>query len=71
MKTVKQIVLSLVMIVGLTLAASAQRHDDQKKPPPKDPKETPKVEPKGDKPAPRPPKETKPKKPAADEIMLV
>jgi hypothetical protein len=61
MMTVKQIFISFVMVVGLSLAVSAQRSNDQKKPPPKG--ETPKVEPR-EKPPPRtPPRETKPKKP--------
>lgn len=61
MITVKQILISFVMVVGLSLAVSAQRNDDQKKPPPKG--ETPKVEPR-EKPPPRnPPRDSKPKKP--------
>ena len=64
MNTLKRIVLGLVMIVGLSLAVTAQRTDDQKKPPPKDPKETPKVEPRGEKPPPRPPRD--PKKPGSE-----
>ncbi len=62
MMTLKQIVLSFVMVASLSLAAAAQRNDDQKKPPPKDPRETPKVEPR-DKPPPRPPRDNRPKKP--------
>ncbi len=55
--------LGLMMIAGLSLGVFAQKTDDQKKPPPKDPKETPKVEPR-EKPAPRPPSDDKkPKKP--------
>lgn len=63
MRVVKQILFTLAMVVGLSLAVFAQK-DDQKKPPPKD--NPPVVNP-GDKRPPRdnPPKNdpNKPKKP--------
>jgi hypothetical protein len=70
MKTLKQIFLGFVMVVGLSFAVSAQRSDDQKKPPPKDPKETPKVNPR-EKPPPRNPREDKPKKPGSEFSILL
>ncbi len=70
MKRFKQLFLGLAMVGSLSLAVSAQRNDDQKKPPPKDPKETPKVEPR-DKPPPRPPREgDKPKKPGSGYALV-
>ncbi|HTH37160.1 MAG TPA: hypothetical protein VL572_04300 [Pyrinomonadaceae bacterium] len=58
------IVLSLVMVIGLSVAVSAQRGNDQKKPPPKG--DSPKVEPR-EKPPPRnnPRGGDKPKKPGS------
>lgn len=62
MKTLKQLILGSVMVVGLAISAAAQK-DDQKKPPPKEGR-PPKVEPAPEKPPPRNPREgEKPKKP--------
>lgn len=65
MKTFRKLVFGFVLVVGLGLTASAQRPDDQKKPPPKNPNETPRVEPREKPPRqnPPPPREDKPKKP--------
>jgi hypothetical protein len=60
MRTFNKIFFSFVLLAGLTLSASAQRNDDQKKPPPKPP--PPKVEPHEKPPRDRP-KDDKPKKP--------
>ena len=63
MNTLKQILFIFAVIIGLSIAASAQKNDDQKKPPPKDP--PPVVNPRQDKPPPRerPREGDKPKKP--------
>jgi hypothetical protein len=64
MKTLKQLIFGLVMVVGLSLTAFAQK-DDQKKPPPKEGR-PPKVEPQ-EKPPPRNPRGgDKPKKPGRE-----
>jgi hypothetical protein len=57
MRVLKDILFTMVLVTGLTLAVSAQK-GGQQKPPPKDP--PPKVNP-GQKPP--PPKNEKPKKP--------
>lgn len=57
------ILLSIVMVIGMSVAVSAQRGNDQKKPPPKQ-GDAPKVEPR-DKPPPRPRGGDKPKKPGS------
>jgi hypothetical protein len=62
MKKFLHIFSSFVLLIGLTVAVSAQRGNDQKKPPPKG--DAPKVEPR-DKPAPRPRGGDKPKKPGS------
>lgn len=64
MKKFLHIFSSFVLLVGLTLAVSAQRGNDQKKPPPKG--DAPKVEPR-EKPPPRnnPRGGDKPKKPGS------
>lgn len=62
-RKLRHILLGVVLVAGLSAVSFAQRSDDQKKPPPKDPKETPKVEPRPDKPPPRPPRDNRPKKP--------
>ena len=62
MSSLRHIFFSLLLMAGLTLAVSAQRGHDPKKPPPKG--EAPKVEPR-EKPPPRqnPKGDDKPKKP--------
>lgn len=62
MKTLKQLILTFAVVIGLSMAVLAQK-DDQKKPPPKEPPPT--VNPPREKPPPRnPPREgDKPKKP--------
>lgn len=67
MNRLKELFIGLVLVAGLSLAVSAQRNDDQKKPPPKDPKDTPKVDP-PQKPPPRPPRD--PKKPGAEYSLV-
>lgn len=63
MKYLKQVLITIVAVVGLALSVSAQ-NDDQKKPrPPKDP--PPKIDPK-----PKPPKDDKPKKPGMSYMIL-
>ena len=58
MRAVKKILFTFAMVVGLSIAAFAQKGDDQKKPPPKNP---PPVVTPGDK---KPPKgDDKPRKP--------
>ncbi len=60
MKTLKQLILTFAVVIGLSMAVLAQK-DDQKKPPPKPP--PPVVNP-GEKPPRNPPREgDKPKKP--------
>ncbi|MGB7208580.1 MAG: hypothetical protein WBD27_07965 [Pyrinomonadaceae bacterium] len=62
MNTLKQILFTFAVVIGLSIGILAQRNDDQKKPPPKEPPPT--VNPRGEKPPPRnPPREEKPKKP--------
>lgn len=46
MKVLRQITLFAALMIGFSLTATAQRQDDQKKPPPKDPPPKIKVEPK-------------------------
>ena len=69
MKKFLHIFFSFVLLIGLTVAVSAQRGNDQKKPPPKG--EAPKIDP-IKKPPPRqnPKGDDKPKKPASG-IALV
>ncbi|GEM_PF-739478 len=62
MNTLKKTIFTLVAVVGLSLAVSAQR-DDQKKPPPKDP-DRPVVTPKDKPPKDQPKGGDKPKKPS-------
>ncbi len=63
------IFLSFVMLIGLSVAVSAQRGNDPKKPPPKG--ESPKVEPR-EKPPPRqnPRGDEKPKKPTSGHLYF-
>lgn len=70
MKIFKQLLLGSVMVIGLAFTAFAQK-DDQKKPrPPKEP--PPKVEPAPEKPPPRNPRDDpKPKKPDGELGWLV
>lgn len=70
METLKQIFMGFVMIAGLSLAVTAQRNGDQKKPPPKE--RPPKVEPAPEKPPPREPRGgDKPKKPGGYSILFI
>lgn len=59
MKFLRQTMFTLVAVIGLTLAVSAQK-DDQKRPPKGPP---PQINPGDKKPPKNPPKEDKPKKP--------
>lgn len=52
MKSLRQILFTMAMVIGLALTASAQKDDQKPRPPKPDP---PKIEPKEDK-RPRPPK---------------
>lgn len=62
MNSLKQFLFTLAMIVGLSIGVSAQKNDDQKKPPVKEP--PPIVNPGKKPPRPTPPREEdKPKKP--------
>lgn len=64
MKVLRHILFTLVMVTGLTLAVSAQKQDDPKKPPPKG---TPPVI----NPIPKPPPDSnKPKKPGYSLIVF-
>ena len=68
MNTLKQLILTFAVVIGLSMAVLAQK-DDQKKPPPKEP--PPVVNPR-EKPPPRnPPREDKPKKPGMALSMSV
>lgn len=67
MKFIKNILIAMVMVVGLSVAAFAQK-DDQKKPPPKDP---PTVNPGTKPPRENPPKENPPKKPRFSFAVIV
>lgn len=68
MNRFKELIISSMLVAGLSLAVSAQKNDDQKKPPPKDP--PPKVEPgRPDKPPPKnPPRD--PKKPGSGYALV-
>lgn len=63
MKSFRKILFCMIMLVGLSGAAMAQK-DDPKKPPPKDP--PPKVDPQPKNPPPTP----RPKKPAAEAVAI-
>lgn len=63
MKSLRNIIFTLAVVVGLAFSVSAQ-NDEQKKPP----KQPPVVEP-GKKP-PRPPKDDKPKKPGMSFFLV-
>ena len=62
MNTLKQLIFTFAVVIGLSIAVSAQK-DDQRRPPPKDPPPT--VNPPREKPPPQKPPgdEKKPKKP--------
>ena len=65
MKALHKIILMMAMVIGLSIAAFAQKGDDPKKPPPKG---NPPVVTPGDK---RPPKgEDKPKKPGTAVVII-
>ncbi len=71
MNTLKQVLFTFAVVVGLAMGVSAQKNDP-KKPPPKDPPPT--VNPRGDKPPPRenPPREgDKPKKPSMEYSLIL
>ena len=63
MNKLKQILFTFVGVIGLSIAISAQKNDDQKKPPVKDP--PPVVNPR-EKPPPQKPRDDKPKKPGME-----
>ena len=60
MKRFRQIIFTSAMVIGLAFTASAQKNDDQKRPPKPEP---PKVDPGKKPPRGNPPKEDRPKKP--------
>ena len=70
MKSLRQIMFTIAMVIGLALSASAQKQDDQKNRPPKDP---PKVDPgkKGQPPRGTPPPKDDRKKPGALYLLSV
>jgi hypothetical protein len=65
MRTLHKIIFAAAMVAGLSVAASAQRHDGPKKPPPKEnpPVVTPNVKP------PKNEDKPKPKKPSAELLI--
>ena len=65
MKVLQKIIFSFVMVIGLSLAASAQKPDDKKPTPPKE--KPPVVTPAPTKP---PPDTNKPKKPPGEEVAF-
>lgn len=69
MRKLKNLLFGLAVVIGLTVGVSAQRSDDQKKPPPKQ-GDPPKVEPREKPPRGERPREDRPKKPEYGYIVL-
>ena len=66
MKLVRNILITAAMVIGLSVAAFAQKDGDKKPPPPKG--TPPVITPSG--PKPPPPKDTKPKKPGGEAVIV-